>query len=74
MGLDPLGFNGLLGWSIENSYLHVGDNYNPTLNPKCSEVPISTSGMYDCNLVGKFVGNIVGISRVSSSASTLGFT
>ena len=71
MGLDPTGtWSGRAeGWTIDNSYLHVGDNYNPTLNPKCSEVPISTSGMYDCNLVGKFVG----ITRVSSSGSTLGF-
>ena len=53
--------------NIENAFFHVGDNADPTLNPKCSEAPLSGLGIYECNLAGNFVG----ISRVCSNSAPL---
>jgi hypothetical protein len=47
---------------IDSSFLHVGDNNDPTKNPKCRGM-VYDSGVYECNLVGKFVG----ISRMCSN-------
>jgi hypothetical protein len=40
---------------LQNARIHIGDNPTPTANPMCSPT-ISDSGVYTCNLLGKFVG------------------
>jgi hypothetical protein len=52
---------------IDSAILHVGDNNDPTKNPKCGG-KVYDSGVYECNLVGKFVG----ISRMCSNDLPLG--
>jgi hypothetical protein len=52
---------------IDSAQLHVGDNTDPTKNPTCGG-KVYDSGVYECNLVGKFVG----ISRVCSNLVPLG--
>jgi hypothetical protein len=52
---------------IEGASIHVGDDNDPTKNPTCGD-QIYDSGVYECNLVGKFVG----ISRTCSNFAPLG--
>jgi hypothetical protein len=52
---------------IDGARLHVGDDNDPTKNPICID-QIYDSGLYECNLVGKFVG----ISRTCSNGQPLG--
>jgi hypothetical protein len=53
--------------SISASLLHVGDNSDPSKNPTCRGY-IFVSGLFDCNLEGKYVG----ISRVQTDLKGLG--
>jgi len=52
---------------IAGANLHVGDYQDPRRNPKCFDGGILDSGLYSCNLVGKFVG----ISRLTSHSEPL---
>lgn len=38
------------------SFITVGPNSDVTLNPRCSDLPMTDSGIWNCDLTGEYLG------------------